>query len=468
MTYDLVVVGGGSGGVRAARIAAGLGAKVAIIEDTFWGGTCVNVGCVPKKLYHYAASIKNHASLGVAYGWDIQLGSIDWQQFHANKSTEIARLNGIYSRMLGNAGCEVFDGHGKLLDANTVQVTDAQGNTSKLTAKKILLAVGGKPRLPEIEGISHAIDSDALFALAEIPKRLLVVGGGYIACEMASIYHKLGSEVTLLVRSKLLRSFDREAVDFLENELVNDGLNIQKGVSPQRLQKTDAGIQVSFDDDTTADDDQSCYDQVLFATGREPRFHGLGLENTQVQLSSKGFIKVNDNFQTDEPSVYAVGDIIEGLELTPVALEQGMYLAKMLFDSKPPIKPAFDSVATAIFTHPQLASVGMTEEQATEHAQHTGETVAVFTSSFRHIKYTVTQLQKRTFIKLLVNQSTDAILGIHMVGDEVGEIMQGFGVLLHTGISKTQLDQTIGIHPTVAEELVTMREPSRVITKTGV
>lgn len=484
MKYDLIVIGGGSGGVRAARIAADLGAKVAIIEDTHWGGTCVNVGCVPKKIYHYAASIRNAVKLGKAYGWDVSANQIDWQTFHAQKTNEIARLEGIYTKLLSNAGCDVIQGHGKLIDAHTVSVTSRseadnieQTNNSeqRLTAERILIAVGGQPIIPNIEGAEYAINSDKLFELTTLPKRLVVIGGGYIACEMASIFHHLGSQVTLIVRSELLKAFDREAVAFLENELVNDGLTIIKQASPKKISKITNTSKQNIDDVSTENTTLKVeldtgkqgvttleVDQVLFATGRKPRFANLGLETTQVSLTERGFIDVNDNFQTKEPSIYAVGDIIEGKELTPVALEQGMFLAKTLYDKTPPVRPAFDDIATAIFTHPQMASVGLTEQQAVALVKQSNEKVAVYTSSFRHIKYSITDIQKRTFMKLLVNQTTDAILGIHMVGDETGEIMQGFSVLLHAGITKTQLDQTIGIHPTVAEELVTMREPTRV------
>lgn len=474
MIYDLLVIGGGSGGVRAARIAASLGAAVAICEDTHWGGTCVNVGCVPKKLYHYAASIKNTAELGKAYGWQMELNDLDWQHFFTRKEAEIKRLKGIYHKLLNNAGCDVYEGFGKIqtktdTGMHQVLITDNVGNQTLLTSKKVLLAVGGTPVMPNVVGIEHAMNSDDLFALPDLPKKLLVVGGGYIACEMASIYHKLGVDVSLAVRSQLLKAFDRETVDFLEDELVKDGLTMLKGMTPSQLtlENADNGkVTVQFNNagkNKTQNTHQDTYDAVLYATGRQPRLTGLGLENTHVQQDEHGFIVVDVDFETDEANIYAVGDIIAGMELTPVALEQGMYLAKKLYAPKQPIRPAFDKVATAIFTHPQMATVGMTEAQATDYAQQTGHHVAVFTSRFRHIKYTVTDLTKQTFIKLLVS-ATDQILGIHMVGDEVGEIMQGFSVLLHTGITKTQLDQTIGIHPTVAEELVTMREPTRIIS----
>lgn len=450
--YDLIVIGGGSGGVRAARIAASLGAKVAIIEDTHWGGTCVNVGCVPKKIYHYAAGISKQVTLGQALGWEVSQGSIDWQTFHTAKDTEINRLQGIYAKLLGNAGCEVINGFGEIVDA-TGEIKTVKVNETEYQTKKILLATGCAPAMPDIDGIQHAIHSEQLFALDHLPKRLLVVGGGYIGCEMASIYHNLGAAVTLSVRSKLLKEFDTETVAFLTNELKNDGMDIQLGRSPSKIElKSDGSLLVTFNDDT-----QQAYDTVLMAAGRKPRFAGLGLEHTKVTRDGNGLVEVNDNFETAHAGIYAVGDIIAGPDLTPVALEQGMFLAKSLYDDKTPIRPAFEQVATAIFTHPQMASCGLSEEQVIA----AGKKADVYASSFRHIKYSVTDIPKRTFLKLLVEQGTEQILGIQMVGDEVGEIMQGFSVLLHAGVTKTQLDQTIGIHPTVAEELVTMRQATR-------
>lgn len=474
MIYDLIVIGGGSGGVRAARIAASLGAKVAICEDTHWGGTCVNVGCVPKKLYHYAAALHNQIKLGQAYGWQLDNHGINWQAFYANKEKEIKRLTGIYQTLLTHAGCDVYNGFARLLPPQTnqpkqselklVQVqSTANGKTTtqQLQGKNILLATGGQPDLPPITGIEYAISSDDMFALDSLPERLLVVGGGYIACEMASIFHHLGVAVTLAVRSKLLRPFDRESVAKLTQELDQIGLTIHMGISPTALAKNDTDtkhIQVTFNDGSKA-----TYNQVLFATGRSPRLAGLGLEHTTIKLDKKGFVEVDNNFATAEKGIYAIGDIINGLELTPVALAQGMYLARQLFAETKPLYPALNTVATAIFTHPQLATVGLTEEQASQYAKNNHCQVAVYTSHFRHIKYSVTDFQKKTFIKLLVDINTDKLLGLHLVGDEVGEIMQGFSVLFHTGITKTQLDQTIGIHPTVAEEIVTMREPTRII-----
>ena len=447
MIYDLLVVGGGSGGVRAARIAATFGAKVAIIEDTHWGGTCVNVGCVPKKMYHYVGSARDEIELAQAFGWQVELKDLDWSVFFQNKQAEIQRLQSVYQRMLSNSGVLTIEGFARLISPTEVQVGD-----TVYQAKHILIAVGGAPVLPDIEGIELAIHSDQLFALAELPKRMLVFGGGYIACEMASTYHKFGTQVRLVARNKLLKDFDQQTVEFLKQQLQHEQLDFTEGLSVQSLRKTDDGIEVTFSDDT-----QQCFDVVLMATGRKPRFDGLGLDDIGVKLDAKGLIAVNSHYQTNIASVYAVGDIVEGLDLTPVALAQGMYLARHLFGQGQYTPPDLSKVATTIFTHPQVATIGTTEQKLAAE----GRRVRVYQSEFRHLKYTPTALQHRTFIKMLVDDASDQILGLHLVGHEVGEIMQGFAVAVQAGLTKAQLDQTIGIHPTVAEELVTMREPSR-------
>lgn len=447
MMYDLLVVGGGSGGVRAARIAAALGAKVAIIEDTHWGGTCVNVGCVPKKMYHYVGSARDEIELAKAFGWRVSLKDLDWSIFFKNKQAEIQRLQNIYQQMLSNSGVLTIQGFGRLISPTEVQVDD-----TIYQAKHILLAVGGAPVLPDIQGIELAIHSDQLFALAELPKRLLVFGGGYIACEMASTYHKFGTQVRLVARSKLLKEFDQQTVEFLKKQLQHEQLSVSEDLSIQALQKTDDGIEATFSDGT-----RQCFDVVLMATGRKPRFDALGLEQVGIHMDTAGLIAVNQHYQTNIDSIYAVGDIVAGLDLTPVALAQGMYLARHLFSPDDYLPPDLSKIATTIFTHPQVATIGATEQQLKKE----GQKIRVYQSEFRHLKYTPTSLQYRTFIKLLVDDATDQIVGLHLVGHEVGEVMQGFAVAVQAGLTKSQLDQTVGIHPTVAEELVTMREPSR-------
>jgi glutathione reductase (NADPH) len=448
--FDLMVIGGGSGGVRAARIAASLGATVAIIEDTHWGGTCVNVGCVPKKMYHYVASARDDIELARAYGWQVNVAGLDWSVFYQAKTAEINRLQHIYRSMLNNTGVQVIDGFATLLDAHRVQVGEQTYH-----AKHILLAVGCTPVMPDIAGIEHAIMSDQLFAQATLPRKMLVFGGGYIACEMASTYHKLGVDVRLITRGQFLKQFDHQTTDFLKTQLHAEGLQMQEHISIQSMSKTAQGIAVSLSDGSV---DQ--VDTVLIATGRKPRFEGLGLDKLGIKRDGQGLIAVNEHYQTNIPSIYAVGDIVEGADLTPVALAQGMYVARHLFGAQPVTPPDLSHVATTIFTHPQVASIGLTEEEVIKRRI----SAKVFTSSFRHLKYTTTELHPRTFIKMLVDEHTDQILGIHLVGLEVGEIMQGFAVAVQAKLTKTQLDQTIGIHPTVAEELVTMREPNRFVS----
>lgn len=447
--FDLLVIGGGSGGVRAARIAATLGAKVGIIEDTHWGGTCVNVGCVPKKMYHYVASAHDDIELARAYGWRVDVNGIDWSVFYQAKTTEINRLQQVYRSMLGNAGIHVIDGFATLLDAHRVQVGEHIYH-----AEHLVLAVGGAPVLPQISGIEHAIMSDQLFSQDTLPRSMLVFGGGYIACEMASTYHKLGVNVRLVTRGQFLKSFDRQTTDFLKTQLHLEGLHMQEQLNLTALHKTDQGIAASFSDGTV-----EYFDTVLMATGRKPRFDGLGLEQVGIQRDANGLIAVNANYQTNVPSIYAVGDIVAGPDLTPVALAQGMYVARHLFGQHAVQPPDLSRVATTIFTHPQVATIGLSEEDVIAKRI----SAKVFTSTFRHLKYTTTELQNRTFIKMLVDEQSDEILGIHLVGAEVGEIMQGFAVAVQAKLTKAQLDQTVGIHPTVAEELVTMREPNRLI-----
>lgn len=449
MQFDLIVIGGGSGGVRAARVAAGFGAKVAIIESRFWGGTCVNVGCVPKKMYHYAGCLPQAFELAEAYGWDLNVGKLDWSQFFRQKETEINRLRGIYAKLLDNSKVTLFEGHAQFVDAHTVAV-----NEQHLTADKILIATGGKPNLPAIEGVEHCLSSDELFAMDYQPTSLLVVGGGYIACEIASTFHHLGTHIHWMSRSKALKSFDNEMVEFLMQEMAHSGLAFSEGVIPTKVELLASGQkQVSLSDGSDI-----VVDEILMATGRKPNFEGLGLDVLDIELTEAGLIQVNEDFQTNLEHVYAVGDIIPGPDLTPVALEQGMYLAKLLFDQRPAVRPAYDSIATTIFTHPQYAIVGATEEELIA----TGHQYAVYSSQFRHLKYSLTTLQHRTQFKLLVDVESDKVMGIHAVGEEVGEIIQGFSTLIQLGVTKQQLDQTIGIHPTLAEELVTMREPSRI------
>ncbi len=444
--YDLFVIGAGSGGVRASRIAASLGAKVAICEDRYMGGTCVNVGCVPKKLYVYASEYSSHFRDGKGFGWQASTPQFDWATLRDHKTTEISRLNGIYETMLAGANVEVIHGRGKIVDGHTVEV-----NGKEITTERLLIAVGGWPFIPDIKGKEHVISSNEIFDLERFPKRLVVVGGGYIAVEFAGIFNGLGAEVTQLYRGDLfLRGFDNEVRNFAAEEIRKKGTNLRFNCDVSAVEKqADGTLKVNLNDGTFI-----MADAVLYATGRKPHLHNLGMENVDIALTGRGYIEVNDQFQTSEPSVYALGDVTGGMELTPVALAEGMALAKSLYNNEP-CKVDYSNIATTVFCQPNIGTVGLSEEQA--RADYTN--VAKYRSTFRAMKHTISGSQERTLMKLLVDGDTDKILGAHMVGPDAGEIMQGLAIALKAGATKANFDSTLGIHPTAAEEFVTMREP---------
>lgn len=448
MDYDLFVIGAGSGGVRAARIASGLGAKVAVAESRYLGGTCVNVGCVPKKLFSYAAHYREAFQDAVGFGWDSRVSELDWPRLRDNKSEEIQRLNGIYERLLTSAGVEVLNGHARFVDAHSVEI-----NGKTVTAKNILIAVGGWPFIPDIPGAEHAISSNDIFYLDTLPKHAVVVGGGYIATEFAGILHGLGVEVEQVYRRELfLRGFDTEIRGELAADMRERGVNLRFSENVEEIARTDDGrLQL-----TLASGESITTDQVLYATGRKPLLENLGLENTGVRLNEKGYIDVDQHYQTAEPGVYALGDVTGGMELTPVALAEGMKLARHLFNGDDSLVDYRD-IPTAIFSQPNLATVGYTEEQAREKFAE----IAVYTSRFSHLKHTLSGNPSKTFLKLIVDVASDCVVGAHMMGDEAGEIIQGIAVAIKAGATKAHFDATIGIHPTVAEEFVTMREVTR-------
>jgi glutathione reductase (NADPH) len=432
--FDLFVIGAGSGGVRAARFAAGFGARVAVAESRYLGGTCVNVGCVPKKLLVYGAHFADKPSF-------------DWTTLIANKNTEIERLNGIYRNLLVNSGVKLLEGHARLVDAHTVEV-DGQ----RFSAKHILLATGGWPVIPDVPGREHAITSNEAFFLERLPKRVIVVGGGYIAVEFAGIFQGLGSETTLLYRGEMfLRGFDNAVRKHLSEELGKRGMNLQFNSDIARIDKLDDGsLKVTLKDGRELDAD--C---VFYATGRRPMLDNLGLENTEVKLDDKGFIQVDDLFQTTEPSILALGDVIGRVQLTPVALAEGMAVARRLFKPEQYRPVDYRHIPTAVFSLPNIGTVGLTEEQAREQ----GHSVQIFESRFRPMQLSLTHSQERTLMKLVVDADTDRVLGCHMVGPDAGEIVQGLAVALKAGATKQVFDETIGVHPTAAEEFVTMRTP---------
>jgi glutathione reductase (NADPH) len=445
--FDLYVIGAGSGGVRAARFAAGFGAKVAVAESRYLGGTCVNVGCVPKKLLVYGAHFAEDFEQASGFGWSLGEANFDWATLIANKDREINRLNGIYRNLLVNSGVTLHEAHAKIVGPHEVEV-----NGERFTAKNILIATGGWPQIPEIPGREHAIGSNEAFFLKELPKRVLVVGGGYIAVEFAGIFHGLGANTTLLYRGDLfLRGFDGSVRKHLQEELTKRGLDLQFNADIARIDKqADGSLKATLKDGRELEAD--C---IFYATGRRPMLDNLGLENTDVQLTDKGFIKVDEQYQTSEPLILALGDVIGRVQLTPVALAEGMAVARRLFKPEQYRPVDYKMIPTAVFSLPNIGTVGLTEEEARE----AGHDVVIFESRFRPMKLTLTECQEKTLMKLVVDGKTDKVLGCHMVGPDAGEIVQGLAIALKAGATKRDFDDTIGVHPTAAEEFVTMRTP---------
>ena len=445
--FDLFVIGAGSGGVRAARFAAGYGARVAVAESRYLGGTCVNVGCVPKKLLVYGAHFAEEFEQAAGYGWTLSDEQFDWPTLIANKNREIQRLNGIYRNLLVNSGVTLLEGHARLLGPHEVEV-----NSRRYSAANILIATGGWPQVPDIPGKDLAITSNEVFFLEQLPKRVLVVGGGYIAVEFASIFHGMGAQTSLLYRRDLfLRGFDGAVRQHLKEELEKKGLDLQFNSDIARIERQADGSLLA----TLKDGRQLATDCVFYATGRRPMLDNLGLENTGVSLTDKGFVDVDQHYRTREPSIFALGDVIGKVQLTPVALAEGMAVARHLFKPDEYCAVDYQNIPTAVFSLPNIATVGLTEEQAREE----GYQVRVFESRFRPMKLTLTEQQERTLMKLVVDAASDRVLGCHMVGPESGEILQGLAIAIKAGATKRMLDETIGIHPTAAEEFVTMRAP---------
>ena len=445
--FDLYVIGAGSGGVRAARFAAGFGAKVAVAESRYLGGTCVNVGCVPKKLLVYGAHYAEDFEQASAYGWTAGEASFDWATLIANKDREINRLNGIYRNLLVNSGVVLHEGHARITGPHEVEI-----NGQRYSAKHIMIATGGWPVIPDIPGREHAISSNEAFFLKELPKRIIVVGGGYIAVEFAGIFHGMGAQTSLLYRGELfLRGFDGAVRKHLAEELTRRGLELQFNADIKSIEKLDDGsLRVELKDGKTL-----ITDCVFYATGRRPMLDNLGLENTAVTLDKKGFVQVNEKYETTEPSILAIGDVIGRVQLTPVALAEGMAVARRLFKPEQYRLVDYRMIPTAVFSLPNIGTVGLTQEQAEEE----GYTVEIFESRFRPMKLSLTDCQERTLMKLVVDAKTDKVLGCHMVGPDAGEIVQGLAIALKAGATKRDFDETIGVHPTAAEEFVTMRTP---------
>ena len=448
--WDLFVIGAGSGGVRAARTAAAAGARVAVAEDRYLGGTCVNVGCVPKKLYSYAAHFHDAFEDAEGFGWRVaEPPRFDWPTLRDNKVGEIKRLNGIYARLLDGAGVRLINGRARLLDAHRVAVGDEVHS-----AEKILVAVGGWPWVPEFPGSELAVSSNEVFDLESFPERFLVLGGGYIAVEFASIFNGLGSDTHLIYRGELfLRGFDHEVREFTRDQMRQKGVQLHFETNIERIDKVEGGLAVTLTDGEVLE-----VDAVLAATGRRPHLEGLGLDTLGVALDDGGYIKVNERFESSLPSVLALGDVTGGPELTPVALAEAMHLVRCHFeDTPPPAALDYRNIPTAVFCHPNIGTVGLSEEEAREQF---GE-IRVYSADFRPMKHTLSGSAERCLMKLIVADESDVVVGAHMVGEEAGEVIQGIAIAVKAGLTKADFDATVGIHPTGAEEFVTMRTPTR-------
>lgn len=445
--FDLIIIGAGSGGVRLARMSAQRGARVAVVESRYLGGTCVNVGCVPKKLFVYGAHVQDELEDAAGYGWDVPLDStrFDWPTLVANKNAEIERLNGIYGLMLNNAGVTIIEGTASLKNANTVVVGD-----QSYSARHITVATGSWPVVPDIPGKESVLTSNEMFYLPQLPKQAVVWGGGYIAVEFAGILAGLGVEVTLLYRGELfLRGFDTDVREFIDQEMRKKGVTLKYGVTIESVESEGAHYRVHLNNGETL-----TTGLVMAATGRRALVDGLGLAELGVEFTDSGHVAVDDHFQTAVPSITALGDVIGTPQLTPVALAQGMVLSRRLFgDGQGDMD--YSAIPTAVFCQPSIGTVGLTEDEARE----AGYTLRIYRSEFRPMKYTLSGRDERSLMKLVVDDGTDRVLGAHMVGPEAGEITQGLAVAIKAGATKAQFDATLGIHPTSAEEFVTMREP---------
>ncbi|MDE0884502.1 MAG: glutathione-disulfide reductase [Myxococcota bacterium] len=445
--YDFFVIGAGSGGVRASRLAASFGARVAVAEERFMGGTCVNVGCIPKKLLVYASAFREEvAEAQEGYGWTVGNLDFDWPRLIENKNKEIARLNGVYQKLLDGSGVESIEGRATVKGPHEVAI-----GSRTVSAAHILVATGSQAfRPPEIEGIEHAITSDEAFYLEKFPRRVIVVGGGYIAVEFAGIFHGMGADVCQLYRGPMfLRGFDDDLREHLAGEMRGRGIDLRFDSVPTRIEEVAGGVRATLSDGSRVEGDA-----LLCATGRLPNSGGLGLEEVGVATKPGGAIVVDEYSKTSVPSIHAIGDVTDRINLTPVALHEGICLANTLFNDRP-MAPCHETVPAAVFSQPPLGTVGLTETEAREKY---GE-VDIYRSTFRALKQTLTSSETRCLMKLVVDRASDRVVGLHMAGHEAGEIVQGFAVAVRAGLSKAQFDQTIPIHPTLAEEFVTLREP---------
>src|SRR5438309_5950722 len=443
--FDLFVIGAGSGGVRAARVAAAYGARVAVAEEHKVGGTCVIRGCVPKKLLVYGAHFAEDIDDAAMFGWDVPVKRFDWPVLRDNVLAEVSRLEGLYGQTLSNNEVTLF--HERAVVAGPNSVALSSGKT--VTAGKILIATGARPFLPEIEGIEHAITSNEVFELERLPERIVIVGGGYIANEFAGIFHQFGSHVTLVNRTDvILRQYDQQIVDRLMQISIRKGIDFRFHSTIEKIEKGESGsLHVTM---TGCDDIEA--DQVLFATGRKPNTSGRGLEAAGVEVADKGQIKVDADNRTNVPSIFAVGVVTDRIQLTPVAIREGQAFADTFFGNMPH-QVDYNCVPSAVFSHPPLAGVGMTEGQAREKLGQ----VKTYTSDFRAMKNVLAGRNERSLYKLVVDGSTDRIVGIHMIGPDAPEILQAASIAVKARLKKADFDATVALHPTMAEELVLMR-----------
>jgi len=447
MDFDLFVIGGGSGGVRCARIAAGHGARVGVAEERFWGGTCVNVGCVPKKLLVQAGEYGAWADDAAGFGWTIKKGPHDWAKLIAAKDKEINRLNGIYRRLLDGAGCKIFDARATFIDAHTLDV-----GGQRITAEHIVIATGGNPERVSVPGAELAIISDDTFYLPVMPKNIAIVGSGFIAVEFAGIFRALGAEVHLIYRQPLpLRGFDQDLREGLAEALAAQGVILHPGTNPEKVEAQGEGRILTYGGGQKLE-----VDTVFFATGRRPATAKLGLENVGVTVNKSGAVVVDAQLRTAAPKVYAIGDVTDRINLTPFAIAEGHALADSLFGQKPRTV-SLDNVPAAVFSTPPIGTVGLTEEQAAANGP-----VDVYVAKFTPMRHTLSGRARKTMMKLVVDQATQKVVGAHMLGEDAPELIQGIAIAVVMGATKADFDRTIGIHPTAAEEFVTMRTRTRV------
>jgi len=451
--YQFFVIGGGSGGVRAARIAAGFGARVAIAEEYRYGGTCVIRGCVPKKLLVQASHFSEDFADAEGFGWTLPSAQFSWEKLIAGKNTEISRLSEVYESNLGRSGVTVLHGTARLLDAHTVEASG-----KRFSAEFILIATGGRPFLPSIPGIEHAITSNEVFELAQLPKRVLIVGGGYIAVEFSGIFNGLGSEVTLAYRGEqILRGFDDDVRAHLHDEMSKKDIHFMLRRDVTNIdRRTDGALDVMFNGSVGNQDDKGhTFDAVLYATGRIPNVGGLGLENIGIHLEPDGGIAVDEFGCTNIPNIYAAGDVTNRIALTPVAIREGAAIASTLFGpTRTPVDLAI--VPSAVFSQPPIGTVGLSESEALERHQE----IDIYRADFRPLRHTLSGRNERTLVKLVVDTASQRVLGAHMVGADAPEIIQGLAIALRMGATKADFDATVAVHPTAAEEFVTLREKS--------